>query len=351
MTIYISGGSNSLKSDGWTSLLAEHVAFENLSVGATSSAMGAYRAIFYTNLQSGDTLIWEYALNDLMHLQAGKAKQRVLLRFCEYTIRHCLENNITFIPFIFVPRAIEKRSNIGIYRKKLQALFTHYGITYVDVSTEFRAKYQIDNIPMECFLDSVHYDPKSEVVSFIVSRTLDLLAQKMPPPKRVDRLYTNPERALNFVDIFEKGLRTRFENSICKVDAWGPDGTDLTTIKFTGFGKISAIIVLLPAACKHTKLTIRIGDQTLPIAAKHNVRNFNKTLLRALVFPNDTNKIINFRKNDRLSFAWERPDGVVPPETEKPGEPLTEARIVGLLVEQKCQPQNKQTSSLEMPRR
>ncbi len=62
MTTYICGGSNSVRRGGWVHHF--DVPSDNISIGASTSIMGAYRVMFCRDVAPGDTVIWEYALND-----------------------------------------------------------------------------------------------------------------------------------------------------------------------------------------------------------------------------------------------------------------------------------------------
>ena len=62
MQAIIIGGSNSLKSGGWTSQLikrAPEIGFSNLSIGAAPSIMGYYRLLTGPEFGAGDTVFWE----------------------------------------------------------------------------------------------------------------------------------------------------------------------------------------------------------------------------------------------------------------------------------------------------
>jgi hypothetical protein len=80
MTIYM-GGSHSVMKDGWPSAFLERYEgsqpVRNVSVGASSSMMSAYHVIFTCEARSGDTVIWEYPLNDTNHINNKGYEERV----------------------------------------------------------------------------------------------------------------------------------------------------------------------------------------------------------------------------------------------------------------------------------
>ncbi|GAB5374928.1 MAG: hypothetical protein AcusKO_13900 [Acuticoccus sp.] len=177
MEFYITGGSNSVLKEGWTRFFVEkpkYNAAKSVAVGASGSAMGAFRTIFTTDLQRGDSVIWEYALNDALLVQKRHPIE-FCLRYTEYTIRHCLERGANFYPLVFRNQSQEQDDTSAEYFRRLISLFDHYALRYVDVSRECRRKFSEEVLPDSYFLDRNHYATASGIVKFIADLAGELI--------------------------------------------------------------------------------------------------------------------------------------------------------------------------------
>lgn len=164
MTTYICGGSNSVRKGGWV----HHFPLENenISIGAATSIMGAYRAIFTRDIRAGDTVIWEYALNDF-NQAFGRARSYTvdgLLKYCEAIIRHCAERGARFIALVLTPRARERQEKPDAYRRRLIRMLRHYDVPFVEVSRELRRRFEVAELPDSDFFDDFHYASDGRVV-------------------------------------------------------------------------------------------------------------------------------------------------------------------------------------------
>ena len=78
MAVYISGGSNSILKGGYADRLLKdpsNADFKTVAIGGTSSITGLYRLLFTEKLNPGDTVLWEYALNDLNQIKKSGCNQ------------------------------------------------------------------------------------------------------------------------------------------------------------------------------------------------------------------------------------------------------------------------------------
>lgn len=162
MAIFLIGGSNSLFSDGWVNYLKGHIDSEiqNLSIGASTSLVAIFRFLSEDGPAAGDTVIWEYALNEVTHETKGYPTE-TLLRNLERLLRLCRERGCKFAPVIMCPRVQELAEVRSEYFTLIHQLFDSYGIEYFDVSSEYRALHKIENMPADHYSDRAHYNKEN----------------------------------------------------------------------------------------------------------------------------------------------------------------------------------------------
>ncbi len=150
MTIFIVGGSNSILKNGWTRRLQEFFPeneVKNLSIGATCSVTGLFRSLFTSNVAAGDTIIWEYALNDCNHVDTHGLSHAFILRHLEVLLAHCSRANIKFAALILKSFPQEAKVSDSIYHLEVKDTFRRWGVVFLDLSGEYRRVINVDFIP------------------------------------------------------------------------------------------------------------------------------------------------------------------------------------------------------------
>lgn len=189
MTIFIVGGSNSLMKDGWVTSLTRLLPSEqitNISIGATHSMTGLFRVMTRSDLQPGDTIVWEYALNEINHNQRGHRTED-LLRFLEHLLRLCSRRGINFAAAVFTPRQIEALPARPAYYDALLQLFAHYGVPSFDVSPRWCAANRASRFPAKLFKDAAHYVLEPRLMRFIAEGVIDAIGRACVPAEVTPR--------------------------------------------------------------------------------------------------------------------------------------------------------------------
>lgn len=215
MTIFIYGGSNSLLKTGWTATLARKMTDEpmvNLSIGGTTSITAIYRMLSHTETEHrpDDVVVWEYALNEVNHINKG-FEPEVALKNAERFIRECTRRGLKFVATIFTPLEQEAAPERLPFFDQLNALMQHYGIATFDVSSAWRSKHSVRRVPKKLYRNNAHYANDPEILDFIADGVSDAIRQASVP------LEASPlrcGRAKLHVELVENG--EPFENSKVK---------------------------------------------------------------------------------------------------------------------------------------
>lgn len=189
MTVYIAGGSNSLKRDGWTRTFREtHTADAvNLSIGATMSMMAAARLYLAPQVAAGDTVVWEYGINDLNHLARGFPLP-VLLRHIEYLLNDCAARGAHVLPLYLRPLWVESPTvqprypsdNWRGYEGALYDLFGRYGVPILDFSRHYRETTGASRVPDRVYSNRNHIATRPDLMHMIASAVADRLPGHRP---------------------------------------------------------------------------------------------------------------------------------------------------------------------------
>lgn len=135
MRVVISGGSNSVRKRGWTADLVRRLPAEtavvNLSVGASTSTMGAWRVMTVGGLGPGDVLVWEYAVNDRNHIGKSGTTAATLLRHVEHVICAVRDADARMLAVGLVSQR-QATGGDDSYLVALRELFGHYGVPFFD---------------------------------------------------------------------------------------------------------------------------------------------------------------------------------------------------------------------------
>ena len=234
--LMIVGGSNSRFRSGWVGNLEQTLGTEvrNLSIGATTSLTGIYRSLLDDGPKPGDTVVWEYALNEVNHIKGGYETANVL-RYVEHLLRLYQRQGIRFAPVIFTPLREETADQRSSYFNQLIALFDHYGIKNFDVSPEFRSRLGVDAIPQDYFADEQHYRKIPNLMQFIADGVVQLLSKASVPSLPLPIHTGQTEIALLSPQKFKI-----FENSVMTV----PVSIPPVRLEITFPGRLLAIMAL-----------------------------------------------------------------------------------------------------------
>lgn len=281
MTIFIIGGSNSIVKDGWSRQLS-HAANEldvvNLAVGNTSSIMGYYRIIMEKRICPGDTVIWEYALNDEEKADSGEVPVSISLRYLELTIISLIERGALFLPLIFSARNNAILGRYSVYRIALDELLSRYEIRSIDITAEYCAKFDKFGVPPQQYLHRVHYRSDSEIVKIVVESCLALL-RYLKPPRKIDYtcLNSDPKKVL-FHDYFNGGVSFRFTNRLVDILVHRPiDNSPLVATPQSGSWRFIGAILLRNK--QPGTITFSCKQGVVNTRSNHVIHDFEKPLL------------------------------------------------------------------------
>lgn len=340
MTIFLSGGSNTLKEKGgWVSSFRDLADYgepiENVSIGAAPSYMGAFRVMRTIDLKKGDTVLWEYGINDANHIDQRGYDDGQLVEAVEWYILHCAEVEAKFCALIFQSREREQLGELTPYRKKLRDLFDGYSIPFFDVSTEFvRRRPKHNRLPDRLYRNNAHYKLAPGISNFIAKGACGVVDAAIVPKK------SNSERSKPvFYDEFQGAEPEVFENSLLKMQVWSPVKGGIMQ-RFDGDGEVVGLVIT--STPDGGALNFSIGDVSHRISAAFHEKKFNKTMLKFISIPTLAGTEIKFKAGEQFTIKFsDSDDGMLADlkfKRKLSDESLRqrEARIVALITRQVC---------------
>lgn len=302
MTIYISGGSNSLIKDGWVAKfrerLPEELEVENISIGAAPSHMGTFRCLHTIDLKPGDVVLWEYGVNDANHIDARGYTNRELRKALEWTIRHCHDRQVKFGAIIFQPRDREMQQQMTPYRKMLHRICDRYGVDYFDVPLAFLEQHpNKKRIPPRYFRDNAHYHTLDDLMDLIADGAVKVLENARVPGEALE----NDTGELRIYSSFEGGELEEFSSKAITLQTWRP-GPDGLTTTFEGDGRIVGLVIT--STPMGGVFDLRVGDQQMRLCATYQEREFNKTLVKYVSIPMLLGEDIVFEAGMPITISW-----------------------------------------------
>lgn len=185
MATVIHGGCSFLRNEGWTARLSERLAegtVVNRSIGASTTLMAMFRLLTQAEdaPKPGDTVIWEYALNEAAHCAKGydaEIAHRNLLRF----IAECARRDLKLVAAIFTTRADELAEERSPYYDRLLATLRANGVACFDVSTAWRAAKGVRHMARSLYSNPNHYGDDAELNTFITDGVLAAMAAAAVP--------------------------------------------------------------------------------------------------------------------------------------------------------------------------
>lgn len=302
MTVYVAGGSNSLLPSGWTRRIHKLFAgdaFENISIGATNSITGLFRAMFTIELNAGDTILWEYALNDINHVEKRGLSAAHLLRYVETLLAFCAERKVNFVALLFVSGAQEARGAEPGYKARLRALFDSWQVAYVDVPGEYRQVLGESPLPPECFEVAEHYATAHPIIDYIECRAVELLGARSVPVKAA-RLYSDPQLGMGYLDRFRGGARTLVGTRLFRAPGWRPDPVLEVTAPSPG-----VVVGAMVFAARHGGgLVFEAGDARTLVSATLPGNTAVKARLSPSYLKQGTADPLGFEAGDTICIRW-----------------------------------------------
>lgn len=304
--IYVCGGSNSVRRGGWADHFLKKLDApgRNLSVGASSSLMGAYRTIADATLKPGDTVIWEYALNDLNHIDQHGYDEADLLAFAEFTLRHCSACEAAFLPLILHPQNVTMKVDKGPYLAKLKTLFDAYGVLPLDAMALVEDSFGFGTLATNFYGDPNHVKVNSVFVDLINHTLKERLADATIPAKR-DPLHAAPDEQLLFTSEFSGGAATRIVNAL--VDVVGHAPKPNLRLNIPKDGTLVALSVM--AARRGGGVRMRCDKKTVHLSLCHSESAFDKPLFKVINLSKVVQKPIQVKAGQSLRFDWSSKPG------------------------------------------
>ncbi|MCZ0963989.1 hypothetical protein [Paracoccus benzoatiresistens] len=215
--VVVVGGSNSLMGKGWSgrlrALCRNGIGFKNLSIGAATSLMGIY-LMKRGDIPEGATVLWEYALNESNHFNAGQSCES-LLHHLDWFMETARRRNIHVLPLQFWNRPEVFSDAPNDYRRVLHDCLAAYGLRQIDtrdLSLHFAAEAGLDIAAL--YLDDMHY----AVDTGFLDRLARLIAERLDDavvPRAVTRL-----RDVELDLCRPSGHPERFETSVFQADTY-----------------------------------------------------------------------------------------------------------------------------------
>ena len=301
MTVFIVGGSNSLMKTGWTKNAAHLFPNEdvvNLSIGATCSLTGLYRSVFTADIFSGDTIVWEYALNDANQISSGFVSAEFLLKYIELLLAICFQRRVRFVALIFKSQNLENIEGENDYHTLLKALLDTWDVRYSDISVEYRNDFKVDKVPADMFADPLHYSVNSSIMDYIEGHVVSLFASATCPAYN-ERVYSDPKWGIDFISHFEGGEGDVVGSRWFSCYAYKP--TQTLRHRFKSDGLLLGIILL--AAPLGGAFRISCGTRQLDVSATlakpQEITRLSPSFFDPVICP-----ALSFESADELVISW-----------------------------------------------
>jgi hypothetical protein len=303
MRVVISGGSNSVRKKGWTADLTSRLpvgtAVVNLSVGASTSTMGAWRMMTTGGLRPGDVLIWEYAVNDRNHIGKSDTTAETLLRHIEHVICMARDAGARMLAVGLVSRAQTSRGS-DPYLLSLQRLFGHYCIPLFDAAAPLPG----GPLGQGDFDDPNHVAVGGRVIGALINWLIERLATSDEGTvKPVEPLFRGPRRLIQ-LDEFQPNRVESFRNALLdlQVRRIAEGKTGLAVTNGTAMRvEVQGLAIL--AERRSGVLRITIGGQTRYVATGLGEQEAKGTLLRFLSFE-ATGGTLVLKPDEMMLMTW-----------------------------------------------
>lgn len=294
--------------------------------------MGLFRLLNLPNSNNLDIVIWEYALNDVNHIKFKGYNEDDLLAYVEHSLKFCARRGIRVLPVVMTPLS-EERVQFSSYRAKLHFLFSHYGVSCLDVSHALRYELGVRFLGRENFKDANHYHPDGEVVARISQRIASVIGGGIKPPLDAAPLFIRKGSIPRIYKNFQGAYPKSFGNSSVSFDVFDPRQQLLINIEKKG--RLVAMVVL--ASRTGGVVDVRAGSRNLRVSLVHDEPKFRKPLVKIVVFPKELGDLA-WRPGDQCSISWASSYVDVFSDmgfsTNSEGMKGRDGRVIGLLVEE-----------------
>lgn len=225
MKIVVLGGSNTVSRTGWLEQLKASrpdLVFESRAIGSAPSMMGFCQLVRNDTLESGDIVLWEYAINDANSIRKEICTAEHALRYVEVTLRHAIQRGCSVIPIVMHSMSLRNIGNSGEYYGPLSELFALYGARAIHVNDTWKASSGQTTIPEDFYRNHAHYRSDAPVLAALgaeVSRQIDDPPSLQAPAKPLFGLETGDVR---LVSAISGGESSDFANSIMSAKVHRP---------------------------------------------------------------------------------------------------------------------------------
>lgn len=182
--IYIIGGSNSLLAGGWASNLratrSDRFRITNLSIGAATTLIGIYR-ILCDEVPDGATVVWEYALNESNHRNAGQSLQS-LMRHFGWFMELAHHRKLHVLPVVIWTRPEHVKLTRNDYRAAVMEKIDSLGLNCIDAWNPMIAFAKDRQVPVpDLYLDDMHYAPQGGFPAILAELIADAISSAKIP--------------------------------------------------------------------------------------------------------------------------------------------------------------------------
>ncbi|CAD5936449.1 hypothetical protein [Planktothrix agardhii] len=318
MKIFISGGSNSILKNGYTHFLKRHlgqsgllpnVEIRNISVGANCSLMSLMRLFqIEKEMNSGDCIIWEYALNDLMHIHK-KYTTQYFSKILSQIIIFCANKNLNFIPLILYLQN-QYKNNPPLFIEYHSVLNNH-AISIIDIKEKIRKEFFVDFLPELDWEIAFHIRTNHISTSLVSKFVADEIVKiynhgkcKIIPPF-IEEEKINDIKNLKFIDAeqldnLSSGDKKveNFSNSLLGNITY----LRINQISFLLEGELIGIQFL--SKIQSSLFQIDFLNETYILPSKHiNVNKARPNILSALSLEIACGKALIFNNKTNISFS------------------------------------------------
>jgi len=286
MATYIFSHSNTLKGPIWVDNFKRKSsdAVFNQSIGATTTLAAMFRFLASDTPAEGDNIIWEYALNEVHHAKRMYELENLLANLERFIVM-CRDRSCKFSALIFTPRSEEQAAKRHDYFDKITDLFKHYGITFFDVSLEYRKAFRVDRMPAVLIADFAHYAADPDLSDFIADHCLENI-QLAERPHQVSPVYI-PDGQVTLLNNF---CSEKFQNSIMRIPAQSLP----IEFKMGQAGRLIGIMAICPAQGdmpEESGVSFRIlkreyDDQRFRFSTTRKKKDINRPILKAICLDN-----------------------------------------------------------------
>jgi hypothetical protein len=228
--IFLIGGSNTVKVEGWAKRFSDRVPEEfqvvNLSCGAATTLMGLYRFLAHPEpARPGDIVLWEYAINEDRHAagQVGSPAQPipVLMHHVRWLIKLCQDQEIHFLPIVMTIRDQFVENVVSRYEQRLCEMLVSSRIEFLSCRAITQKLLQQGHKIRSVYSDRLHYSVKGPMPDIITDEILKLLPSLCQlSSANLPWLADYADQHLTIVTDFKGDPPSRYENSFFQGTAY-----------------------------------------------------------------------------------------------------------------------------------